>query len=313
MYQFLYKLYFFLLRDKSYEHFFQKVFTLVANIVFPFYFYCTRCFTSNQLEKNEFTENKKDYFVVSLTSFPKRIDKLWLCIETILRQEVKPNELILWLYEGEFNGLDSLPKKLLEQQKRGLQIKFCKENLMPHKKYYYAMKEFPNANIITIDDDLFLPLDLIKRLKEFHIKFPTEILSTIAMEIKMKNNALLPYVDWPYIKSNRDLIYGGLPVGVGSILYPPNSIHPDVFDMNSIFKYCLKADDLWLKIMSVRQKTKVLCLADLYPRFFIFIIIKNNSNLMDENVTNGQNDEILKSLLRQYNISTSDFKNHDFF
>lgn len=77
-------------------------------------------------------KKREQKIIVSLTSFPKRIDTLWITIETLLRQSMKPDEIILWLAEEQFNGIDSLPKALLEQQKRGLTIRFC-DDLRSHK------------------------------------------------------------------------------------------------------------------------------------------------------------------------------------
>mgnify|MGYP000808865909 FL=1 len=101
-------------------------------------------------------KKREQKIIVSLTSFPKRIDTLWITVETLLRQSMKPDEIILWLAEEQFNGIDSLPKALLEQQKRGLTIRFC-DDLRSHKKYYYTMQEYPRDIVILVDDDMFYP------------------------------------------------------------------------------------------------------------------------------------------------------------
>ena len=86
--------------------------------------------------KRGYKETKnKPRIIISLTSFPKRIDIVWITIESILRQSQKPDEIILWLAEEQFQGIDSLPKSLLELMERGLTIRFC-DDLRSHKKYY---------------------------------------------------------------------------------------------------------------------------------------------------------------------------------
>ena len=78
---------------------------------------------------------------------------------------MKPDEIILWLAEEQFNGIDSLPKALLEQQKRGLTIRFC-DDLRSHKKYYYTMQEYPRDIVILVDDDIVLSKRYYKEIME---------------------------------------------------------------------------------------------------------------------------------------------------
>ena len=307
MYNLLYKLYFFTLQNEQYDDLYKRIVIRLTNILLPIYFYFTGLLPSNRLKSRKLVKKNKDLYIVSLTSFPKRINNVWLTIETILRQDVKPDEIILWLYEGEFKGKETLPKKLLQQEKRGLQIKFCKENLMPHKKYYYTMLENPEAVVITIDDDIFYPSDLISKLKKFHSIYPMEIISPIVRKIKICDTIFQPYSEWSYLNLNRETFFGGLPIGAGSVLYPPKSLHKDVFDKESLFNLCLKADDLWLKIMSVRKGTKVLSIAGEYSRLYIPIIYKNNYRLMDENIIEGQNDKVFKLLMEYYKMSYLNF------
>src|ERR1019366_6133497 len=90
-------------------------FRLITNIVIPVYFFLTR---DNKRYCLENDSGKKERIIVSMTSFPTRIDKVWLVIETILRQTIKPDKIILWLSKDQFSSLDSLPQKLLKQTNR---------------------------------------------------------------------------------------------------------------------------------------------------------------------------------------------------
>ena len=40
--------------------------------------------------------------IVSLTTFPARISTVWITIETIFRQEVMPDRIVLWLAKEQF-------------------------------------------------------------------------------------------------------------------------------------------------------------------------------------------------------------------
>ena len=305
LFDFIYNLYHVKFSNKKLDSFYLRVITRFANLFLPAYFKLTFNLNSNFLKQNVNRTKDDKMYIVSLTTFPARIDKVWLTIESILRQKEKPDKILLWLYEGEFKGKNSLPKNLLRLEKKGLEIRFCKENLMPHKKYYYTMLEYPNANVITIDDDMFYPLNLIFKLKSYHKIYPNEILSPISRKIRFDSNTISEYKNWYYNKNNSKPSVVFLPIGVGSVLYPADSLHKEVLDIESIKKYALKADDLWLKIMSLKNKTKVVSLASEYSRFPIPVFHKNNITLMSQNIGEGKNDEIFKLLLEEYKISIS--------
>lgn len=162
MYKLLYFIYFFHFENNKVDKIFEKWFSKIFKIIVPLYFSITSRYKICRL-KNSITTTDPNV-IVSMTTFPARINEVWLAIESILRQEHKPDALILWLYKGEFKNKSNLPKKLLELEQRGLQIQFCEQNLKPHKKYYYTLKNYLDATIITIDDDVFYPPDFVKKL-----------------------------------------------------------------------------------------------------------------------------------------------------
>ncbi|MFI3315433.1 MAG: glycosyl transferase, partial [Rikenellaceae bacterium] len=135
----------------------------------------------------------KPKLIVSLTSFPARIESVHLVVETIFRQTVKPDMIILWLSNEQFDGVDSLSDNLIKQQSRGLTIKFKDGDIRSHKKYYYVLKEFPDANIITVDDDIFYKDTLIADLLRYHKSHPDCIVSHYSKKIVTNNNTLASY------------------------------------------------------------------------------------------------------------------------
>ena len=301
----IYKLYFNSSKKKVFgqEDFWGRLWALIFRKIAPFYYTFTTPFCTYGLSK-KITDQ---YTIVSLTTFPARINKVWLTIESILRQDEKPDKIILWLYEGEFNGKNSLPKNLLRLEKRGLEIRFCKENLMPHKKYFYTMLEYPNANVITIDDDMLYPLDLIYKLKLFHKKHPKDILCPISRKIQLNGEVIDLYKNWSNVLENTEALYSLIAIGAGGVFYPQKSLHHEIFDLGNLKKFALTTDDLWLKIMSLKNSTKVLSLADEYSRFPIGIIHENDIKLMDTNIGEAQNDKVFKKLLGLYQIPISIF------
>ena len=305
VYNLLYFFYFIRFSYQPLDKFYARILTRVYNTLLPVYFKLSYYLPSHKINSDQKREVE---YIVSLTTFPSRIDKVWLTIASILHQDVKPAKVILWLYEGEFKGKNSLPKKLLALERRGLEIRFCNENLMPHKKYYYTILENPDACIITIDDDMFYPPGLIASLLKCHLRYPEAICCAITREIKLGNGVIRPYNEWSYVRVNSEPRYSNLIMGGGGTLFPPTSLHPEVLNKELIIKYALKTDDLWLKVMSLKNNTKVLSLAGEFTRFFIPIISKNrNVRLMDTNIGEGQNNKVFEDLIRYYTINIDVF------
>ncbi len=80
--------------------------------------------------------------IVSLMSYPARIDLVASVLETLYAQTQKPDRIILWLAEEQFpKREEDLPGELVEDVISGkLDLRWC-DDLGSHKKYYYAMQE----------------------------------------------------------------------------------------------------------------------------------------------------------------------------
>jgi hypothetical protein len=301
MFRLFYILYFFLAKKFTRQGIFSRLIIRIGNGFLPI------CFTFNFF-KPRLKLPKVPQFVVSLTTFPARINKVWLVIESLLYQTRKPDRILLWLYKGEFPDESCLPKTLLKLKKRGLEIRFCEENLMPHKKYFYTMQEFPDSSVITVDDDMIYPPDLIEKLLLANSKYPKEIICSITRRINLYDGKIAPYSTWNYDFSNSSPSKKLLTMGGGGTLFPSKSLHKDLFDKVILKEKALKADDLWLKIMSIKAGTKVVSIAGEFPAFPIPIISKQDVKLMDSNIGEGMNDIIFKDLMEYYNLSAINFQ-----
>ena len=99
--------------------------------------------------------------IISLTTYSLRIHNVYIALESLLNQTIKPNRIILWLAEEEFNEAN-LPISVLRLKERGVEIRFC-EDYKSYKKLIPTLREFPEAIIITVDDDVIYPMDQIGR------------------------------------------------------------------------------------------------------------------------------------------------------
>lgn len=244
------------------------------------------------------TKHRDKKIIASLTSFPKRINTVWLTIETLLNQTMKPDSIILWLAKEQFDGIDSLPENLKILQSRGLTIRFC-DDLRSHKKYYYAMSENPDDIVILFDDDMFYPRDTIKKLYDLHRKFPDDICSINTQVMSggfesMPSTWRNPFINEKINSSDKVQVF----TGSGS-LFPPGVLDKEVFNKSAIMKLCPYADDLWLTFMAYKNNTRISSV-NKWRSFPVTIYSTGESSLWYINSQEGKNDEQWKNLLSHY-------------
>ena len=271
------------------------VIKLLANLMIPLFYLIT-----NRFNRYDNIDSNSE-IIISITSFPDRIDRLWVVIESILRQDQKVNKVILWLSKDQFSSQDQLPKSLISQTFRGLNIKFCDSDLKSHKKYFYVFKKYPKMTVITLDDDVIYGSSVISKLMYFHNIYPKSICCNIAHKIRIINNEIADYVQWESQKTANEPTLSLAFIGVGGVLYPPNVIHKSVFDREIFMKLCINQDDLWLKACSLLNKTKV-CKTDYRSNFLPIIYLKNNK-LSNTNVEGGENDLHLQKIRNYFNTN----------
>jgi len=264
-----------------------KILAIILKRIFdnfwPAYFKRTASSVGSGINTSETREIK---FIVSLTSFPARINDIWICIETILRQSFKPDMIILWLAEEQFPD-KKLPDSITNLIPRGLTIRFC-DNLRAHKKYYYTISEFPDANVITLDDDLYYHRDVLLNVVMLHVKYPGMITTNRAHKFTFDSTGIKPYRKWEHnvtdIKPSHLLMQTG---GAGT-LYPPGSLHPSAFNKAEIRSLCFQADDIWLKLMAFMNDTLVVT-NQIYNKDNITIASTQKEKLVSTNVLGGGN------------------------
>lgn len=189
--------------------------------------------------------------VVSLTSYPARMGTLDQTLETIYNQTRQADEVVLWLAREQFPELEkNLPDALLQlvAQKK-LTLRWC-DDLKPHKKYFYALQEYREDLIVTVDDDLLYPEHMLENLYQSWLRHP-EAVSAVRAHLMLLSEAgeIRPYNEW--VKETdvcRDQPSMQLfATGGAGALYPPELFPPETFDKAAVLETCLWADDLWLK------------------------------------------------------------------
>lgn len=272
---------------------------LSCNVILPIYLKVT----SNNIQyKLQETNKTKGRIIVSLTSFNKRIGRVWIAIESILRQTCQPDMIILWLSKEEFPAIECLPKTLLRLQQRGVKIELRDGNLMSHKKYYYTLVEYPDDHMITIDDDIIYPSNFITSLLNGHRQYLECVISRFAFNIKRDgNNVILPYHMWSGNLLDRatspsfDIFFGS----GGGTFFPAHILGEEAKNITLAMEKCKFADDVWLNTMCRLNKKKIIVINNLFS--YLPILNFSNSKLVAINNEQNQND-VQISNLREYYI-----------
>lgn len=271
--------------NKPYWKLVYKINKALVNVLFPL----------TVRWKRDCGVNAESRIIVSLTSYPARIDSVWLTIASLLQQTIKPNKVVLWLAEKQFPGHE-IPDSLKRLAKRGLEIRFCADDLKPHKKYYYAIQEYSDYYIITADDDILYSEDHIEQLWRGHEKYPHTIICHWSHRIEFDGQGkFIPYNDW--IDNGEEApSFATLAVGCNGILYPPRSLPKETFDKNKIMEIALDTDDLWLKCMEILSGWKsVNC--DKIPLVYFNVLSTRYTGLWRNNLGESRNNDIIWSSL----------------
>lgn len=239
--------------------------------------------------------------VVSLTTYSERIHDVHLTIESIMQQTVLPNRIILWLDENEFDDT-TIPIVLKKQIKRGLEIRYCK-NIKSFKKLMPTLNMLPDATIITVDDDVIYPYDMIERMMYAYREDPRCIYYYRGRIIGKNGNKVKPYNKWKMVTTNEKMM-NVIPTGIGGILYPSGCFHKDVTNEKLFMGLCPQADDIWFRAMTMLKDYP--CQKIDYSGSFRYSFINIESNqsiaLSNANFFNNNNDVQFKNVFEKYNL-----------
>ena len=227
--------------------------------------------------------------IVSLTTYSHRINDVYLVVESMLRQSVLPNRIILWLDEDEFSG-DMLPVLLKKQRQRGLEIMYCK-NIRSYKKIIPTLQLTKDCNIITVDDDIIYPYDFIERFLLAYQKNKNCVYYYCGRIILHDGNRFKSYNKWPMVESSTEL-FDVLPTGAGGVFYPAGCFDDRVTDESLFMDLCPHADDVWLRVMTMLKgyKCRKIEFSGSFNNYFAHIWRGQDIALSNRNYFNNAND-----------------------
>lgn len=174
--------------------------------------------------------------VVSMTTHPPRIRTTYLALESILRQTRKPDKIIVYVAREDFpSGEDAIPLTLRQLKNRGVEIRFSDTNYRVATKLIPALIDFPEAVIITADDDRVYSERLLEILLSQHTKYPGTIISPHTRKYVWDNsNSGHPRINY----LDQDLVYsglGGISSNSQSDVYSTRDVYGDIYGASDVY------------------------------------------------------------------------------
>lgn len=186
--------------------------------------------------------------VVSMTSFPAAISYAELAIRSILGGSVLPGKLVLYLTFSQFaeGGIPASLRKLAEESPV-FEIRNYDRDIRSYRKLIPALIDFPDAIIVTVDDDVAYHRHMLRDLLALHRQVPHAILAHRAKKIMFGK----PYRRWRkyrwyhFLARRIHASFSNLQTGVGGVLYPPHSLDEGMLDEGLFTQLAPSTDDIW--------------------------------------------------------------------
>ena len=234
---------------------------------------------------------------MSFTSFPARIDKVWLVVECLKRQTYLPEKIILWLSKEQFPKEVCIPHTLWNQIDDLFEIRMVEEDLKSHKKYYYVVQEYPDKYILLVDDDIYYPTNMIEEMWKATFRYPDAIICRYGSLMTYEREKILKkYREWEQLthpSESKNIFFGS----GGGTLIQPRLLYSDLTKKELFMELTPTADDVWLNAMADLAKVKIIKIS---TGLFCPILQGTESSLYQENIGRGQNDTQIEKLIAYY-------------
>ena len=245
------------------------------------------------------SEPEKRKLIVSLTSYPARISGVAQVLESLKRQTRPADEIVLYLSGDQYPGREKdLPEDLLKATEAGdALIRWVEGDLKPHKKYFYAFREYASDLVMTVDDDVIYPPEMIESFLETHRQYPGAVVAGRTHLMTFDGaGELNPYTLW--VQRTMGFPEGPslqlFAVGVGGVLYNPGMFPPELLNREAVRENCLEADDLWLKAMELAAGIPVVRTS--LPELVKFVPGSQECSLYLTNQVGDRNEEYLANI-----------------
>ncbi|MGL5357387.1 MAG: hypothetical protein ACRDAQ_12760, partial [Cetobacterium sp.] len=168
-----------------------------------------------------------------------------------------------------------------------------------------TLVKYPNDIVITVDDDVLYPYDLVENMYREYLKDKNCVYFYRGHKMTFdKNNDIQKYDNWLGDYQGEEKTLLTLPTGIGGVLYPPKCFDEDIVNETLFMKLAPKADDIWFKAMTLKKniECKKIKLNKAFGKIFIGLEDGQDIALCKTNVGENQNDIQLKAVFDYYNL-----------
>jgi hypothetical protein len=182
-------------------------------------------------------------------------------------QSFRPDEIVLYLCEDEFHGM-ALPGSLIHLTHYGLTIRFVSDNIRQYLKLIPALREFPDAVIMTADDDVFYHSGCLAGLMRSYRRIPSAAHANRARLVAVDVSGALTaesVMEWGMFRGRTrpqepsPLLF---PEGVAGTLWPAGIFYKDISNATLFLDLAPLHDDLSYWAMMVANGKKALLIDD---------------------------------------------------
>lgn len=248
----------------------------ISAILLPFYFYFLRTYFLKKLN------TKNDGITITFTSFPKRINKVYQVVISLMIQNCDIKEIILYLSKEQFSTLEVLPKSLKDLIPLGLRVILVDDDMRSYKKYIYNKELIGDNDFVIVDDDIIYHPETISILSKAKKEFPNHIYANRCVKLESGKK----YYDLKLADTRGIGTY--MATGCAGVYYPANTLHPIAFDLKDAWENCPDGDDIWLKASAQMGKTEIFFTG--FSLFLLPVYNRNSDDLHIKNVQNSGND-----------------------
>lgn len=238
-------------------------------------------------------------YIVSMTTIPSRKKRLEDNIKSILNQSWQGFKKYCINIDDNLSKEDYEFYDNLKQLDNRIEINICNHKWRSCNKLLPIINKYPDAVVITVDDDIEYPKDCLLKLVETHQKHLDCIIAHETNPLTILNGK--------FVRFNNDLDVKLLQRGYSKYLSNCCLFPPHVFDNTDVLDYdkmmeCTKGlhDELWFWINSTINNVAVIglnyvytfedyCLSDTYSDGYRLTDIN-----MQPNVVKEYNDKIIK-------------------
>lgn len=196
-----------------------------------------------------------------MTSFPAAISYATRTVRSILNGSVLPDKVVLYLTVSQFSE-NRLPQDLLNLAENNpiFEIRNYDKDIRSYRKLIPALTDFPDAVIVTVDDDVNYHRHMLRDLLRLHEQIPGAVLAHRAKRMKPGK----PYRQWrkyrwySFVLKRIHAGFKNIQTGVGGVLYPPHSLKPEMLDVDLFTQIAPTTDDIWFWAAAVANGTPII-------------------------------------------------------